>query len=86
MEKEPILVRYENNNSKKWDGKEKVVATETLVRTGKRGPDGLKRAEVHWLGKGGKDCSVELCNTGRCRGELYSGGGNLGEKNECLIQ
>ena len=51
---ETVLVRYENNSLKKWDGKEKAIAVEMLVRMGKRGADGLERGEVHWPGKGGK--------------------------------
>lgn len=61
MEKETQFVRFENNNSKRWDGKERLVPAETVVRTGKRGANGLEQAEVHWPGKGGKGTVIWNC-------------------------
>ena len=61
MEKETQFVRFENNNSKRWDGKERGIPAETVVRTGKGGADGLEEAEVHWLGKGGKGTAIWNC-------------------------
>ena len=47
-----VAVKFENNHSVKWDGKESEVPVRTVVRLGWRGADGLERAEVHWPGKG----------------------------------
>ena len=53
-EAEYLLVRFEGNSSKRWDGRETEVPSRTVVRSGRRGADGLEVAEVHWPGKGGK--------------------------------
>ena len=52
MENTYVAVRFENNNSSKWDGKEAEVPGRTVVRLGRRGEDGLEKAEVSWPGKG----------------------------------
>ena len=51
MENTYVAVRFENNSSK-WDGKEAEVPGRTVVRLGRRGEDGLEKAEVSWPGKG----------------------------------
>ena len=43
------------------DGKERLVPAETVVRTGKRGADGLEKAEVHWPGQGRKGTVIWNC-------------------------
>ena len=52
MENTHVAVRFENNNSSKWDGKEAEVPGRTVVRLGRRGEDRLEKAEVCWPGKG----------------------------------
>ena len=62
-EPEYLLVRFEGNASKRWDGRETEVPSRTVVRSGRRGADGSEIAEVHWPGKGGKGkvwCCVVL--------------------------
>ena len=55
MDENYVLVRFEGNNSTRWDGKETEVLGRTVVRLGRRGVDGLEKAEVHWgKGKGKK--------------------------------
>ena len=54
MEGDYISVRFENNASKRWDGKEVEVPRKTVVRLGEWTGEGLERAQVHWPGKGGK--------------------------------
>ena len=54
MEVDYISVRFEDNDSKRWDGKEVEVPEKTVVRLGECTVEGLERAQVHWPGKGGK--------------------------------
>ena len=56
-----LAVRFEKNNSVKWDGKEAEVPGRTVVRLRWRGADGLERAEVHWPGKGKEKARVWRC-------------------------
>ena len=60
-EPEYLLVRFEGNTSKRWDGRETEVPSRTVVRSGRRGADGSEIAEVHWPGKGGKGKKVWCC-------------------------
>ena len=60
-EPECLLVRFEGNASKRWDGRETEVPSRTVVRSGRRGADGSEIAEVHWPGKGGKGKKVWCC-------------------------
>ena len=62
-EAEHLLVRFEGNASKRWDGRKTEVPSWTVVRSGKRREDGLEVAEVHWGkgGKGGKGKKVWNC-------------------------
>ena len=53
-EPEYLLVRFEGNASKCWDGRETEVPSRTVVRSGRREADGSEIAKVHWPGKGGK--------------------------------
>ena len=54
MEVDYISVRFEDNHSKRWDGKEVEVPGKTVVRLGEWTAEGLERGQVHWPGKGGK--------------------------------
>ena len=56
-----LLVRFEGNSSNRWDGRETEVPSRTVVRSGRRGADGLEVAEVHWPGKGGKGKKLWKC-------------------------
>ena len=49
-----VALRFEGNNSKEWDGKEVEVPEKMADRLGEQTAEGLKRAHVHWPGKGGK--------------------------------
>ena len=50
-EEQYVSVRFEGNESKKWDGKEVEIPGKTVVRLAE---EGLEKAEVHWQGKRGK--------------------------------
>ena len=54
MEVDYISVRFKDNHSKRWDGKEVEVPGKTVVRLGEWTAEGLERGQVHWPGKGGK--------------------------------
>ena len=67
-------MRFENNQSAKWDGKEAEVPGRTVVRLGWRGKDGLEKAEVHWPGKGrGKAGKVKVWRCVVLEGEEEEG-------------
>ena len=53
MEVDYISVRFEDNHSKRWDGKEVEVPGKTVVRLGELTAEGLERAQVHRPGQGG---------------------------------
>ena len=62
MEVDYISVRFEDNDSKRWDGKEVEVPQKMVVRLGEWTVEWLERAQVHWPGKGGNpEGKMELC-------------------------
>ena len=78
MDENYVLVRFEGNNSMRWEGKETEVPGRTVVRLGSRGVDGLEKAEVHW-GKGkGKKVWKCVMLEGGARGR--GGGGGAAEE------